>query len=85
MLSASTSSTVARIDNTGVIPEPAATATYRLSFAASSGVEKVPLGVITSSTSPARSPSAAYPENAPSGMRFTPIRSGPPVAGAQIE
>ena len=44
-----------------------------------------PVGVITSSTSPALSCSATKVENAPPGMCLTAIRSIARVAGAQIE
>ena len=75
-------STVAAIESTGVIPEPAATSTW-CSPGATSGLKR-PCGGPTSSSSPAASRSTSQVENRPSSTRRTPMRGAAP-SGAQIE
>jgi len=67
------------------MPLPPAIAARCFDAPGSSRGPKLPVGVITSSSSPTLSFSAAYDENAPSGMRLIPIRSLPLVADEQIE
>ena len=81
-MSACAASTVAAIESTGVIPEPAATRTW-CSPAATSG-EKRPCGGPTSISSPGVSRSTSQVENSPVSTRRTPIRGAAP-SGAQIE
>ncbi len=73
------------MESTGVIPEPAAMATYVLRAVGSSVVVNRPAGVITSSSSPTRSRSSTPSLKAPPGSRFTPIRSTPDEGGVQME
>ena len=73
------------IESTGVMPEPAAIATWvRRADGSNEGVNR-PAGVITSSVSPTRSAARTPEEKAPPGSRFTPIRSTPEDGGVQIE
>ena len=67
------------------MPLPAAIIAYEVAWLGSSGVLKWPIGVTTSTTSPALSCSSANAEKIPPGRRFTATRSRPDPAALQIE
>ena len=73
------------IERIGVMPEPAARATY-LRWAAGSGTTvKRPAGVITSSSSPIRRPPSTPSLNEPPGSFLTPTRSRRVDGAVKIE
>ena len=81
-VSAWAASTLAAMESTGVIPDPAATRPWCVP-GRSSGVN-APDGGATSSSSPATSRSTSHSENKPSVTRRTPTRGAAPAC-AQIE
>jgi hypothetical protein len=84
-LAGSRSRTVATTESTGVMPLPAATnAWWRASSGRISGPKR-PAGGMTSSSSPARRPSATQEENRPPGRWRTPIARSPLPAAVHTE
>ena len=81
-VAAGSRSTVAAIDSTGVIPDPAAISTWWPAVAVP-GVKR-PAGTATEISSPGRTWRTSQRENKPSGTSRTPIRGRAP-SGAQIE
>ncbi len=81
-MAAGSRSTVAAIDSTGVIPEPAAISTWWPPVSGP-GV-KLPAGTPTEISSPGLTSRTSQRENSPSGTSRTPIRGRAP-SGAQIE
>ena len=81
-MSGNAASTLAAMDSTGVIPEPAAIRPWWLPGSIS-GVNE-PDGGATSISSPGCNRSTSHSENSPVSTRRTPIRGSAP-AGAQIE
>ena len=67
------------------MPEPAAKPTYTRASPGACAMPKRPVGVITSSSSPAFSSSAAQFENAPPSTFFTAMRNSPSSGPEQIE
>ena len=75
-------STEVAIDSIGVMPEPAAM--QRCRPASEGSAWKLPVGVCTSTASPALTSCTSQDENIPSGISRTPTRGLAPT-GAQIE
>ena len=67
------------------MPEPAAKPTWVRACFGACATPKRPVGVMTSSWSPAFSSSAAQLENAPPSTFFTAIRNSPSSGPEQIE